>query len=54
MSRGMAIGYAISMLAYIGLGFVTQEFLTFSDGLLYFVVTLEVLPRCYRRLRGSR
>jgi hypothetical protein len=38
---------------YIGLSFLTKVLLTWTTGPLYFIAVLEVLPRCWRRLRGA-
>jgi hypothetical protein len=46
--------YALALLGYIGLGILTKHYLTFTWGLMYFILVLEVLPRTYRRLRGLR
>jgi hypothetical protein len=48
------IGYALAVLGYIGLSFLTKNFLTWTSGPVYFVVVLEVLPRSFRRLRAGR
>ncbi|MCW2495781.1 hypothetical protein [Jatrophihabitans sp.] len=45
--------YALALLGYIGLGILTKHYLTFTWGIMYFILVLEVLPRTYRRLRGS-
>lgn len=44
--------YALAVLGYIGLAMFTKQFLTWTYGPLYFVLTLEVLPRTWRRLRA--
>jgi 4-amino-4-deoxy-L-arabinose transferase-like glycosyltransferase len=46
--------YGLAVLGYIGLAMLTKQFLTWTYGPLYFVLTLEVLPRTWRRLRGRR
>jgi hypothetical protein len=43
--------YAISVLAYIAITLFTKRLLTWNLAMLYFVVTLDLLPRLYRRLR---
>ena len=45
--------YAASVLTYVAITFVTKRLLTWNLGMLYFVVTLDLLPRAYRRLRGG-
>jgi hypothetical protein len=42
--------YALALVAYIGLSFVTKSLLTWSTGPVFFMVALEVLPRAARRL----
>jgi hypothetical protein len=46
--------YALAVVGYIALAMVTKQFLTWTYGPLYFVLTLEVLPRTWRRLRGRQ
>jgi 4-amino-4-deoxy-L-arabinose transferase-like glycosyltransferase len=46
--------YLLALLGYIGLGVLTKGFLSFTYGLLYFVLVLDVLPRTARRLRSRR
>ena len=43
--------YALALLGYIVLGIVTKKFLTFTWGLMYFLLVLEVMPRTYRRAK---
>ena len=44
--------YALAVLAFIGVSFLTKDFLTWTSGPLFFIVLLEVLPRTIRRLRA--
>jgi hypothetical protein len=46
--------YALAVLGYVAISFLTKKLLTWTSGPLYFVVVLEVLPRTIRRLRGAR
>jgi hypothetical protein len=51
--------YALAVLGYIGLAMLTKRFLTWTSGPIYFVLVLEVLPRCAAQVRqrwprGSR
>lgn len=46
--------YALAMLAFIGVSFLTKNFLTWTSGPLFFIILLEVMPRTFRRLRGAR
>ena len=48
------VRYAIAVLGYIGLAMLTKQFLTWTYGPIYFMLTLEVLPRCWRRIRRGR
>jgi hypothetical protein len=42
--------YALALVGYVGLGIVTrQDFLSFTWGVLYFVLVLGVAPRLLRR-----
>lgn len=50
-NRAGALQYALAVVGYIVLGFVTKQFVAFTWGPIYFVTVLEVLPRVYRRLR---
>jgi hypothetical protein len=43
--------YILAVLGYIALGFATKEYLTFTWGLIYFMLVLELMPRTYRRFR---
>ena len=47
------VTYGLSVLIYILITFVTKRLLTWNLALIYFVVTLEVLPRSYHRLRAA-
>src|SRR4051794_10944258 len=42
------VTYGLSMFVYIMITFFTKRLLSWNLALLYFVVTLEVLPRTYR------
>ena len=46
------VPYTLAVLGYVVLILVTKDFLTFTWGIFYFVVVLEVVPRCVRRIRG--
>jgi hypothetical protein len=46
--------YAVAVVGYIIIGYLSKEFVAFTWGPLYFVAVLEVLPRTYRRLRNPR
>lgn len=47
--------YAASVTAYILITLFTKRLLTWNLAMLYFVVTIDLLPRLYRRLRyGSQ
>jgi len=46
------VQYTLAVLGYVVLILVTKDFLTFTWGVFYFVVVLEVVPRCVRRIRG--
>ena len=43
--------YTVALLGYIVLGIFTKKFLTFTWGLMYYLLVLEVMPRSYRRAR---
>lgn len=43
--------YALAVAGYIALSLATKKYLTWTYGPTYFIVTLEVLPRTWRRLR---
>jgi hypothetical protein len=43
--------YVFSVLGYLAIGIVTKTLLTFTMALLYFVLTLDLLPRGYTWLR---
>ena len=45
--------YGLAVVGYIALAMFTQQFLTWTYGPLYFMLTLEVLPRTWRRLRRT-
>ncbi len=42
--------YASSIIAYIVITFFTKRLLTWNLAMLYFIVTLDLLPRLYRRI----
>jgi hypothetical protein len=46
--------YGLAVAGYIVLAMFTKQFLTWTYGPLYFMATLEVLPRTWRRLRALR
>jgi hypothetical protein len=46
--------YTFAVLAFIGVSFLTKDFLTWTSGPLFFIVVLEVIPRTVRRLRATR
>lgn len=47
--------YAASVTAYILITLFTKRLLTWNLAMLYFVVTIDLLPRLYRRVRfGSQ
>ena len=48
------MAYALAVLAFIGVSFLTKNFLTWTSGPLFFIILLEVIPRTFRRLRTSR
>lgn len=43
--------YVASVVAYITITLFTKRLLTWNLAMLYFVVTIDLLPRLYRRLR---
>ena len=43
--------YAASVVAYIIITLFTKRLLTWNLAMLYFVVTIDLLPRLYRRIR---
>lgn len=43
--------YATSIVAYIVITFFTKRLLTWNLAMLYFIVTLDLLPRLFRRIR---
>jgi hypothetical protein len=45
------LAYTAAVVFYIGLGVYTQRFLTWTWGPIYFVLTLEGLPRLIGRVR---
>ena len=47
------VRYGLAVAGYIVLAMFTKQFLTWTYGPLYFMLTLEVLPRSWRRLRGA-
>jgi hypothetical protein len=54
LSRKRAwVMYGLSVLCYIAITFFTKRLLTWNLAMVYFVVTLEVLPRTYRRIRAA-
>ena len=46
--------YAVSVAGYILITLFTKQLVSWNRALLYFVVTLEVLPRLVRALRVRR
>lgn len=42
------IPYAISVAVYIGITFVTKHLLAWNLALIYFVTTIDLLPRLFR------
>ena len=48
------VRYALAVLAFVGVSFLTKNFLTWTTGPFFFVVVLEVLPRTLRGLRAAR
>jgi hypothetical protein len=44
--------YGASVVAYITITLFTKRLLTWNLAMLYFVVTLDLLPRGYRHLRS--
>lgn len=48
------VRYTLAVLAFIGMSFLTKNFLTWTSGPLFFIVVLEVIPRTFRRLRAAR
>ncbi len=49
----VGLGYAASIGAYIGLSFFTKRLLTWTNGPLYFLFTLELLPLGVRKLAAA-
>ncbi len=47
------VRYGVAVVGYIVLAMFTKQFLTWTYGPLYFMLTLEVVPRTWRRLRGA-
>lgn len=47
-----SLRYGLAVAGYIALSLVTKKYLTWTWGPTYFVLTLEVLPRTWRRLRS--
>ncbi len=43
--------YAASVVAYIVITLFTKRLLTWNLAMLYFVVTIDLMPRLYRRTR---
>jgi hypothetical protein len=43
--------YALAVLGYIGLSFLTKKFLNWTAGPIYFLFVLEFLPRAVDRVR---
>ncbi|MDO8388897.1 MAG: hypothetical protein Q7V57_00285 [Actinomycetota bacterium] len=43
--------YGASVVAYITITLFTKKLLTWNLAMLYFVVTIDLLPRLYRRVR---
>lgn len=50
---GEFVRYALAIVGFVAIGFVTKVLLTWTTGPLYFVLVLEVLPRTWRRLRRA-
>ena len=48
------VRYALAVAGYIALSFLTKRFLTWTYGPSYFILTLEVLPRLWRRVVSWR
>jgi hypothetical protein len=48
------VRYGLAVLVFIGVSFLTKNFLTWTSGPLFFIIVLEVIPRTFRRLRSSR
>jgi hypothetical protein len=46
-------GYVASVGAYIGISFWTKRLLTWTNGPLYFLFTLELLPLGVRKLKAA-
>lgn len=46
--------YAFAVAAFIGVSFLTKNFLTWTSGPIFFILVLEVIPRTVRRLRSQR
>lgn len=44
--------YATAVVAYIVITLFTKRLLTWNLAMLYFIVTLDLLPRLYRRVTG--
>lgn len=44
--------YAIALLGYVAIGFLTKSFLSSTWGLIYFVTAVEIVPSLLRRLRA--
>jgi hypothetical protein len=47
------VSYGLAVFVYILITFFTKRLLSWNLALLYFVTTLEILPRAYRRLRPA-
>jgi len=48
------VRYALAVAGYVALSLVTKKYLTWTWGPTYFILTLEVLPRLWRRVRRRR
>jgi hypothetical protein len=46
--------YTLSVTLYIAISLFTKRLLAWNVGLLYYVVTLEVIPRALGRMRRGR
>lgn len=42
--------YAVSVAVYIGVTFVTKHLLAWNLALIYFVTTIDLLPRLFRHI----
>jgi len=46
----VVLGYVAALASYVAISFLTKRLLTWTNGPLYFLFTLELLPRGVRRL----